>query len=89
MKSRPAPPTSSKPGASSHIRAGRVVLIAAAGLVAAGRMVMRRDLVGQAKRREPDAATNKMFTNIHRNRTTFSATELNKAFAKAKAEKVG
>lgn len=89
MKSRSTPPTSSKSGASSHIRAGRVVLIAAAGLVAAGRMALRRDLASQAKRREPDAATDKMFTTIHRNRKSFSASELNKAFAKAKAEKVG
>jgi hypothetical protein len=88
MKFRSALSTSSKPGTSSHVRVGRVALVAAVGLVAAGRMV-RRDLTVQAKRREPDAATDKMFTTLHRNRKSFSASELNKAFAKAKAEKVG
>lgn len=88
MKFRPAPPTAQKSGASSNARIERVALVAAVGLAAAGRM-MRRDLSVQAKRREPDATTNKMFTTIHRNRKSFSVSELNKAFAKAKAEKVG
>lgn len=42
-----------------------------------------------AVRRNPDAATSKMFSNIHSNKERFSVASVNKAFAKARASKVG
>jgi hypothetical protein len=42
----------------------------------------------QKERREPDALLKKMADDIHRNRERFSASAVNKAFAKARTTKV-
>lgn len=56
------------------------------GKVASGRVVARSS---SAVRRNPDAATSKMFSNIHSNKERFSVASVNHAFAKARASKVG
>lgn len=42
-----------------------------------------------AVRREPDAPTTKMFSNIHKNRARFSVEAVSAAFAKIRTTKVG
>lgn len=41
------------------------------------------------QRREPDEATSKMFTAIHRNRSNFSVTALSETFSKIPTRKIG
>jgi hypothetical protein len=41
------------------------------------------------QRREPDEATTRMFTAIHRNRSDFSVTTLAAAFSKIRTRKIG
>ena len=54
--------------------------------VATGHVIARSS---STVRRNPDAATSKMFSNIHTNKERFSVASVNQAFAKARASKVG